>query len=342
MKNGRRNKKLSVHALAAIITSAVAVALIAALLILNAFIPVRYLTAYTVKSTKNRVGELRVTFIDVDFGESILLELPDGKTALIDGGDGAYPNQMKLLKTLNSRGIDRIDYLVCTSVKKEHCGGLKEILQYKDVRSAFIPYAKNVRLTEEYHAFITALEQESAEKHIACVGEGFNGENYFFTFLSPSSYVNPESEYSEMNAEPDKENIDNASAVGWLECGGIKFAFTSDARGGALERVVGDYSAHKALGEAYCPYAGRSVELENCSVVTVAGHGGEKNAYSPWYDMLKPAHAVVSVGKNYGGYPSAIALSDPIGVGAKLYFTNESGNVTFTVNGGGLGVAAER
>lgn len=342
MKKSGNKKKLSKSALAAIITSAVVVTFVAALLILNAFIPVRYLTAYTVKSAKNKSGELRVTFIDVDFGESVLLELPDGKTALVDGGDGAYPNQLKLLKTLNSRGIDSIDYLVCTSVKKEHCGGLKEILQYKTVKSAFTPYCANTRLTDEYRAFIVALGDKKVDSKIACVGEGFYGEDYFFTFLSPSNYLNGNSEYASMNANPDKENIDNASAVCWLECGGVKFAFSSDARGGALERVVADYSAHKQLGEAYCPFAGRSVALEGCSVVTVAGHGGEKNAYAPWYETLKPEHAVVNVGKNYGGYPSAIALSDPLGVGAKLYFTNESGNITFTVNSDGLCVAAEK
>lgn len=337
-----RIKKLSRSALAAIITSAVIAALIVALLILNAFIPVRYLTAYTVKKTKNREGELRVTFIDVDFGESVLIELPDGKTALIDGGDGAYPNEIKLLKTLNSRGIDTIDYLVCTSVKGEHCGGLKEILQYKTVKKAFVPYANNTRITEEFRAFKTALDEEKAESAVACVGEGFYGEDYFFTFLSPSNYTNPNSEYAQMNANPDKENIDNASAVCWLECKGVKFAFSSDVRGGTLERVIKDYELHKQLGEDYCSFAGRAVELENCTVATVAGHGGKDNAYAPWYELLKPSHAVVSVGKNYGGYPSAIALSNPAGVGAELYLTNESGNLTFTVNADGLDITSER
>lgn len=342
MKRSGRKKKLSRSALAAIITSAVSAALIAALLILNAFIPVRYLTAYTVKADKNAEGQLRVTFIDVGFGESALIELPDGKVALIDGGDGSYPNQLKLLKTLNSRGIDRIDNLVCTSVKKEHCGGLSEILRYKKVGTAFIPYCANTRITDEYRACVNALEESGAERVIACVGEGFYGEDYFFTFLSPSSYLNSNSEYAAMNANPDKENTDNASAVCWLQYGEAKFAFTSDARSGALGRAIADYAAHKQLGEAYCPFAGRSAELEGCTVVTVAGHGGEKNVCAQWYDLLRPEYAVVAVGKNYGGYPSAIALSDPTGVGAELYFTDESGNITFTVNTGGLSVTAEK
>lgn len=334
----KKSKKLSRPALVAIVVSAVAVLLIAVLLIINAFIPLRYLSAYCVSGDKNKDGELRVTFIDVGFGESVLIELPDGKTALIDGGDGGYPNQLKLLKTLNLHGINNIDYLVCSSVKKEHCGGLAELIGLKNVGMVYIPYCKNIRITEEYHGFVNALEDKNIPTEIASVGEGFGGEDYFFTFLSPSNYLNPHSEYGVMNAEPNKENIDNASEVCWLECMGAKFAFCSDVRSGALERVIAEYNAHKELGDKFCPFEDKSVELEECDVVTVAAHGGEKNAYAPWYSLLKPEHAVVSVGVNYGGYPSAQALSNPTGVGAKLYLTSESGNIEFKVTAQGLSV----
>ncbi len=341
MNKSRRRKRLSKSAAAAIVTSALAVLFIAALLIVNIFIPVKYLTAYMVKASVNREGELRVTFIDVGFGESILIELPDGKTALIDGGDGAYANRLKVVKTLNSRGIKTLDYLVCTSVKKEHCGSLAEILRYKEVKSAFVPYCPNTRITDEYHAFITALDDKEIQSSVACVGNGFYGEDYFFTFLSPSSYLSQVSEYAAMNSDPDAQNIENASAVGWLEYNGFKFVFTSDVRPDALKRAITDYNLHKQLGEEYCPFEGYSVELDGCTVTTVAGHGGESNAYAPWYELVKPDYAVVSVGENYAGYPSAVALSNPIGVGAELYLTEESGNITFTVNADGLEISAE-
>lgn len=342
MNKSRRRKRLSKSAIASIITSALAALFVAALLIVNIFIPVKYLTAYMVKASVNRGGELRVTFIDVGFGESILIELPDGKTALIDGGDGAYANRLKVIQTLNSRGIKTLDYLVCTSVKKEHCGSLAEILRYKEVKSAFIPYCLNTRLTDEYHAFITALDGKNIQSSVACTGNGFYGEDYFFTFLSPSDYLSGVSEYAQMNSDPDAQNIENASAVCWLEFSGFKFVFTSDVREGALKRVIADYTLHKRLGEEYCPFAGYSVELDGCTVATVAGHGGESNAYAPWYELIKPVYAVVGVGENYGGYPSAVALSDPTGVGAELYLTEESGNITFTVNADGLEISAEK
>lgn len=336
MNDKRKRLKLPPSAIVAIVISAVAAAVVIALIIINAFIPVRYLSAYTVKADKNTQGQLKVTYIDVGFGDSTLIELPDGKTALIDGGDGSYPNQLKLLNTLNSHGVDYIDYLICSSVKKEHCGGLAEIIELKGVGYAFIPYSKNERITDEYHAFISALEAKNIPSEIAGVSAGFDGTDYFFTFLSPSSYLSPQSEYAALNTNPDKENIDNASAVGWLECFGKKFVFCSDVRSGALERAIADYNLQKSLGNVYCPYKGNGVELEGCDVATVAAHGGEKNACAKWFNLLKPKYAIVSVGLNYGGYPSAIALSDPTGVGAQIYLTSESGNVEFCVNSQGL------
>lgn len=336
MANKKKRRKLTASAIVAIVIFSVAAAITIALLIVNAFIPVRYLSAYTVSSVKNRQGQLKVTYIDVGFGDSTLIELPDGKVALIDGGDGAYPNQLKLLKTLNEHGVDYIDYLICSSVKKEHCGGLTEILQFKGVGCAFIPYCNNDRITDEYHAFTSTLKAKDIPTKIANVSEGFDGENYFFTFLSPSIHLNPNSEYTALNTNPDKEKIDNASAVCWLECFNKKFVFCSDVRSGALDRVIADYKLQEEQGNAYCPYNGNSVVLKDCTVTTVAAHGGEKNVCAEWFELLTPEYAIVSVGLNYGGYPSAFALSDPTGVGAEVFLTSESGNVQFCVTQQGL------
>ncbi|MGN1373071.1 MAG: ComEC/Rec2 family competence protein [Candidatus Coproplasma sp.] len=335
MANKRKRRKLSVSAIVTIVILAIFAVLTIALLIVNAFFPVRYLSAYAVKADKNERGQLRVTYVDVGFGDSTLIELPDGKTVLIDGGDGSYPNQLKLLKTLNSHGVEYIDYLVCSSVKKEHCGGLTEILQLKGVGCAYIPYCLNERVTDEYYAFISALNEKDIPNVIADVSTGFEGEDYFFTFLSPSSYLSPESEYSALNTNPNDENIDNASAICWLDCLGKKFVFCSDVRSDALNRVIADYNLQKSLGNDFCPYNGKGVLLEECDVSTIPAHGGKKNACVEWFDLTKPQYAVVSVGLNYGGYPSAIPLSNATGVGAQILLTSESGNVEFCVTGQG-------
>lgn len=340
----KRRKKLKKSQIAAIIIAAVGVLIAAAVLITNAFIPVKYLTAYLVKKDVNEEGVMRVSFIDVDFGDCILVELPDGKNMLIDGGDGAYPNTLAALKFLNSRGVKKIDYLVCTSVRDEHCGGLAEIVKYKEVGTAFVPHSNNTRITDGYRAFTVALEERGVTCREASVGEGVveDGFGYFFTFLSPSSYDNPDSAYADMNKEPSEKNISNASAVLWLEYAGVSFAFTSCIGADGLKDLVKNYEASSELGQPFCEMDGRAVKLEDCTVVSVAGHGGKNNTYAPWYDLLMPDYAVISVGKSYADYPSDFAMSDVCAY-CEPYLTKYDGDITFTVNAtGGCSVKREK
>lgn len=339
----RRKRKLSKPIVAVIITAAISVVLIFSLLIVNIFVPVRYLSAYFVKGEGNEEGVLKVSYVDADFGDCTLIELPDGKNVLIDGGDGAYPNTLRILRFLNSRGIGSIDYLICTSVKGEHCGGLAEILKLKDVKYAYIPYCLNTRITDEYHSFYAALKDCGTSYGYACVGEGIYGDgyDYFLTFLSPSSYLSDRSEYGAMNSRPTAENIENASAVIWLQYGETAFAFTSDIRAEGLKGIVERYSASVELNQPFCEFNGRSVNLENCKIVTAAGHAGKDNTYAPWYDLLKPEQTIISVGKNFADFPSLAALSDICNYCEPLY-TMYEGDITVTVSGGAYAVTTSK
>lgn len=325
--------KLSKGTVGVIAVCIMAALFLCAVLITNAFIPVKYFTSYCVKGNGNTQGTLRVSFIDVDFGDCILLELPDGKTALIDGGDGAYPNENRILRFLNSRNVKTVDYLICSSVKKEHCGGLAEIIKYKNVKYAYIPYCRNERITKEYHAFTSALKKSKIEYSYACAGGNIVGENYYLAFLSPADYRNPLGAYAKLNDDPTAANIDNASAVIWLQYGSTSFVFTSDIRAEGLKQIMSDYEIACKLDEDYCAAGGFSVKLELCDIVSVPAHGGADNTYAPWYDLIQPECAVVSVGKNFAGLPSKEAVSDASAY-CSPYFTSESGDITITVGDG--------
>lgn len=332
-----KQKRTRKWILPVIIPIIIAVILCAAILITNIFIPIKYLTAYCVRARENKEGQMRVTFIDVGFGDSSLVEFPDGKIMLIDGGDGSYPHELALIKYLNWRGVDDIDFLVCTSVKDEHCGGLAEIVKYKNVKKAYIPYCINTRLTEEYDSFVSALSAKGVDCVYACKGEGYADENYdlFFTFISPTSWNNPQSEYAQMNSSPTAENIDNASAVLWLEYCGTAFAFTSDVGRTSLQTIVQSYALCGQLGEPFCPYGGHSVRLENCKVTAVPAHGAAANSYKEWYGAVTPDYAVVSVGDNFAGLPSDSALADVYAF-CEPVFTGDSGDIVFTVDKDGI------
>ncbi len=312
----------------------VAAVITVSLAVTNLFIPVKYLSAYiNFKKDICPQGEMRVRYIDVGYGDSALVELPDGKTLLIDGGAGTYSNARKILKILNSSGIDRIDYLVCTSVKNEHCGGFSEIIRYKSVGKAYIPYVENKDITDGYSNFYSMLSSQGVPTETAEYGKGvYSSEyKYCFYFLSPSVYNLPDSEYKNMNRSPTNENIDAASAVLWLEYSGKGFLFLSDADGGVQTKIARSVAAEKGryvLG-------GLELTMGDCAVISAANHCGVNSACAELYDLIKPEAAIISVGENAKNSPS---LSDfavlQTYVGDKIYRTDRNGTITAVVSGG--------
>lgn len=320
-------KRLSKNKIRTIIISAVSLAFVLAFIITNIFIPVKYLASYLVIGNGGAPeGIMRVRFVDVGYGDAVIVELPDGKNMLIDGGNGSAANEGKILKHLNKCGIDVIDYLVCTSVKSEHCGGLTEIIKYKKVDIIYMPYCLNSFINREYHSFAVAARDSGASVTVAQYGTGAKHEElgYFFKFLSPSVISDPNGEYAKLNEDSsDERNINNASAVLWLEYAGTSLLFTSDAGSGVLDGICNSYAV---AGTDY------PVKLEDCKIVSVSGHGcGDSSP--KLYDTLKPEAAVISVGDNGRGCPSAGAVADvAAAVGENLFRTDINGAVTVEVD----------
>ena len=86
-------------------------------------------------------GKLRVTVIDVGQGDSILIETPNRRTVLIDGGgandeSSADPHDIGLkvvVPYLHYRGINHLDILVLTHPHSDHVGGLGAVLREESV-----------------------------------------------------------------------------------------------------------------------------------------------------------------------------------------------------------------
>ncbi len=322
-----QKKKLSKNRIRAIIIACVSLAVAVALIITNLFVPVKYLASYMVVRNKGaKTGVMRVRFVDVGYGDCTVIELPDGKNMLIDCGNGSMANEARILKFLNKCDIDVIDYLVCTNVNAEHCGGLTEIIRYKTVKKIFMPGLDFLYTSDEYKKFCIAASGYSMA--ISQYGEIVTGKDcdYFFSFLSPYVMSNDDGEYKALLNNPQSsEARNNASAVIWMEYAGTSFLFTSDVSQTVLKKLCDNYKT----AADYFDFNGRAVRLENCDVVKVSDHGSKNAVYAPLYDLIKPETAVISTNSvdSANGLFSTLA-----GCGCeKIYRTDEYGTVTIEV-----------
>ena len=79
-----------------------------------------------------------VHYIDVGQGDSIFLELPDGKTMLIDAGPrSAEDAVVDYIKGLN---YSVIDYVVLTHSDEDHSGGMAKVFENFEIKNIYRPF----------------------------------------------------------------------------------------------------------------------------------------------------------------------------------------------------------
>lgn len=305
---------------------------IVALTVFSAFVPPVSWKYYVKlpKISRRGAGELRIHFVDVGQGDCTLIEFPDGKTMLMDGGDGAPSTKKKVLRYLNALKIDALDYLVVTHAHEDHCGSLNEVLKYKKARHAFLPLCLPEE-GSEYGRLYDALMKSRCEwaygsrKVKQFVSEE---ENYPYNgvFLSPHADDVDNAVTSGLFPSAEESNV--YSLVFYLEYMGVRVLFTADIPTEVEEELRGS--------DERGSYQGLGVSLRNLDVLKVSHHGSTDASGMDFLNYTQPKAAVISCGaNNLYGHPSPTVLSRLNEVGAEVYRTDVQGNIVITVSADG-------
>jgi len=255
----------------------------------------------------------RITFLDVSQGDSAVLELPDGKVVLIDGG-GSYERfdmgRGIVAPYLWNRGIRTIEYVIATHPQLDHVGGLAYIFRHFPVRHYW--GTGDVRDEPFYHRLQEALAERELSEHVARQHQDIvTIGKCRLEVLNPPQGTEPQQAGGGRRHEGHRLN--NRSIVTALTCGPHKVLFTADVETEALLRMSRE--------DAAAPV----------NLVKVPHHGAASSLQEDWLERVRPQYAVISVGRhNAYGHPASAVLQAYTDQGISLYRTDRDGGVWVT------------
>ncbi len=263
-------------------------------------------------------GELRIHFLDVGQGDATLIELPDGRVMLIDGGNDYSSSKKSVMRYLNELHIKEIDHLLVTHTDADHCGGLDEVFRYKKVLNAYLPPSFDSSAAEYAEVYEAAVTEEDCTVWTSSreinLSNAEGAYPYTLTFLYP---------YAESVGSVALSGGNESSAVVWLDYFGSSALFCGDA----TEEVELALLRDERLGL----FGGRGIRLDGTEILKVAHHGSKSSSSAEFLSQLGVKTAVISCGKNNAyGHPSEEVLKRLSTVGAQTWRTDLEGHILLT------------
>lgn len=252
-------------------------------------------------------SNLRVTFLDVGQGESIVVS-HNNQHYVIDGGGlrgrelGNNTGARVLIPYLRYRGISSVDAIFLTHEDADHMVGIIELLDYsrKNINIVYttIGFNKTAPLAE---IFLERISERDVALHFIHAPAVFTQGDLQFEILHPVENTH-------------FRNPNAGSLVIRLVYDNIAFLFTGD---------IDQHTEREILSRSPV----------QAHVLNVAHHGSRFSSYERFIAAVNPTVAVISAGNNNFGHPSPDVMNLLERKNIPAYVTKFSGTIIITTDG---------
>jgi len=246
-------------------------------------------------------ADLEIHFIDVGYGDAVLLKNAQSRAILIDTG---YPEaRAKLIAYLRKQKVDELEHLIVTHPHPDHLGNAVAVLtEFK---------ANNLRDNgQALDHFDERLTEQLAHEY----EEEFRGRPSYRVLSAGDKIEWGSSRLDVLWPEDVTSGGDwnTNSLLIRLSCGKLRALLAGDFnRGGEIQIL-------------------RQEGLNLKSDLLKVGHHGAGDATGETFlKAVSPRWAVISVGENPWGYPSAGVLQRLRESGAEVFRTDRDGSIIF-------------
>ncbi|KEI85909.1 hydrolase [Clostridium botulinum B2 267] len=249
-------------------------------------------------NTSNKSNELKVHYIDIGQGDSILVQTKD-KNILIDAG--TRKSSDSLISYLKKQHIKKLDYVIATHPHEDHIGGMPKVIEEFEISNFYAP--KKTANTKIFKDMILQLKKKNLKINVAKKGISLDlSNNSSLDFLAP--------------VKDNYENTNDSSAVVKLTHGNTKFLFTGDAEKTSEKDIL------------------NSNEDLSSNVLKIGHHGSHSSSSKEFLDKIDPKIAIISCGKNNDyGHPHKETMKELNKRNIEVYRTDIDGNIVLTSDG---------
>jgi competence protein ComEC len=247
--------------------------------------------------------ELKVNFLDVGQGDSILIKAPAGQNILVDGG----PDNT-VLKRLGEEMLPwdkKIDLMILTHPHADHVTGLIDVIKNYQVEK--ILYTGATHTAPSYLEWLKLVRDKKIPLTIIDRPQTIKlGEDCEIQIIYPFDSF----------AGRSVANLNNSSIVFRLIYGQTNFLFMGDA-----EKEVEDELIKNGIPAG-------------AQVLKVAHHGSSDATSEDFLKIVSPRFAVIEVGRgNDFGHPSGRTIKKLERIGARVFRTDLDGTVHLISDG---------